>query len=126
MKVKALIDLVGGEVLTPALLNEDLEISYGFSSDLMSDALVILNTIKTDGILEHSFLITGLATNQAVRTAEMLDVNLILMVRDKTPASKVIFLAEQANVCIIKTKLTMFNTAGLLYQHGIKGIVKHE
>lgn len=126
MKISKLINLVEGEVLTPKLLNENLEINYGFSSDLMSDALMILNTIKTDGILEHSVLITGLATNQAVRTAEMLDVGVILMVRDKTPSSKVLFLAEQSNVCVIKTKLTMFNTAGLLYQHGIKGIVKHE
>ena len=126
MKIKDLVSLLDCHVLTPSIYNEQRDINYAFCADLMSDALMILNTIKTDGILENSVLITGLTTNQSIRTAEMLDVEVILIVRGKMPASKVIFLAEQSGVCLIQTNQTMFNTAGLLYQKGIKGIIRHE
>jgi hypothetical protein len=126
MIIKDIVKLLDCEILTPRLYHEDKEINFGFCSDLMSDALMILNTVKTDGVLEKSILITGLATNQAVRTAEMLDVDIILMVRDKTPSDKVIMLAEHANICILKTQHTMFNSAGLLYHQGMRGIVKHD
>lgn len=126
MKMHDVITLLSCEILTPKTFKEDQDINYGFSSDLMSDALMILNTVQSSDILGQSALITGLATNQAVRTAEMLDVNVLIMVRDKHPASKVLFLAEQANIMILKTKHTMFNTVGLLYEKGVKGIVRHE
>lgn len=126
MKLKDILALLNGEVLTPDLYDPDYEITHGFCSDLMSDALMILNTVKTDGILEHSVLITGLATHQAIRTAEMLDVGVVLMVRDKLPAEKVLHLAEQSGITVLKTANTMFNSAGLLYQKGMRGIVKHD
>ena len=126
MKIRDVIDLLSCEILTPATFREDQEINYGFSSDLMSDALMILNTVQSEEVLSQSALITGLATNQAVRTAEMLDVNVLLMVRDKQPSTKVLFLAEQSNIIILKTKHTMFNTVGLLYEKGVKGIIRYE
>lgn len=126
MKIRDVIDLLSCEILTPTTFREDQEINYGFSSDLMSDALMILNTVQSEEVLSQSALITGLATNQAVRTAEMLDVNVLLMVRDKQPSTKVLFLAEQSNIIILKTKHTMFNTVGLLYEKGVKGIIRYE
>lgn len=126
MNIHDVISLLSCEVLTPQTLKTEQQINYGFGSDLMSDALMILNTVTSSDMLSQSALITGLATNQAVRTAEMLDLNVIIMVRDKQPSSKVLFLAEQANILILKTKHTMFNTIGLLYEKGVKGIVRHE
>jgi hypothetical protein len=46
-----------------------------FASDLMSDVL----TLKNDNLV----LITGLATLQTIRTAEMADINCIIFVRNK-------------------------------------------
>lgn len=106
---------------TEAYLKEK-EVEFGFCSDLMSDALVIMNSVKDKTILDHTILITGLATQQSIRTAEMLDVDVVLLVRGKIPSEKVIRLAIEANVLLLSTDMTMFNTAGFLYQKGIRGI----
>ena len=88
----------------------------------MSDALMILNSVKDQRILKESILITGLVTNQSIRTAEMLDVEVVLLVRGKIPSIKVVDLAIDSKVILLGTKLTMFNTSGMLYVDGIKGI----
>lgn len=100
----------------------DKDIEFAFCSDLMSDALVIMNSVKDDRILDHSILITGLATQQSIRTAEMLDVNVVLLVRGKIPSDKVIQLALESNIILISTSYTMFNISGMMYQDGIRGI----
>jgi hypothetical protein len=104
----------------------DKEINYGFCSDLMSDALVIMNSVEDDRILQETLLITGLTTNQSIRTAEMLDVDVVLLVRGKIPSLKVIELAKSLGVMLLSTDYTMFNVSGLMYQDGIKGIVYHQ
>ena len=80
MKLSEIIEKYHCTIYTPELLI-DKEIKYGFCSDLMSDALIILNSVKDYRILERSILITGLSTNQSIRTAEMLDVEVVLLVR---------------------------------------------
>jgi hypothetical protein len=92
----------------------------------MSDALVIMNSVEDDRILQETILITGLTTNQSIRTAEMLDVDVVLLVRGKIPSLKVIELAKSLGVMLLSTDYTMFNVSGLMYQDGIKGIVYHQ
>ncbi len=121
MKLTDLIEKYQCHVYTPELL-KDKDILYGFCSDLMSDALMIMNSVKDDDILEHAILITGLVTRQSIRTAEMLDVDVVLIVRGKIPSTKVIELAYESNIILIKTDYTMFNTSGMMYRDGIKGI----
>jgi len=125
MKLSEIIKKYDCKVYTPTLLREK-EISYGFCSDLMSDALIILNSVKDDRILAESILITGLSTNQSIRTAEMLDVEVVLLVRGKVPSLKVVDLAIDSNIILLSTELTMFNLSGKLYQDGIKGIAYNE
>jgi len=121
MKLSEIISKYECTVYTPDLLTNK-DINYGFCADLMSDALMILNSVKDQRILKESILITGLVTNQSIRTAEMLDVEVVLLVRGKIPSLKVIDLAIESKVILIGTKLTMFNTSGMLYADGIKGI----
>ncbi len=101
---------------------EDKDIKYAFCTDLMSDALFIMNTVEDQRVLEHTILITGLATQQSIRTAEMLDVDIILLVRGKMPSEKVIQLAIESNITLLSTDYTMFNISGLMYEKGIKGV----
>ena len=115
------MQLVDAITYTPTLMR-DKDIQFGFCSDLMSDALVIMNSVRDKTILDHTILITGLATQQSIRTAEMLDVDVVLLVRGKIPSEKVIMLAIEANVMIISTEVTMFNASGLLYEKGIRGV----
>jgi len=125
MKLSEIIEKYNFKVYTPSLL-KDKQLTYGFCSDLMSDALMILNSVKNQRILDESILITGLATNQSIRTAEMLDVDVVLIVRGKVVSQKVINLALESNILLLGTELTMFNTSGKLYSDGIKGICYNE
>jgi hypothetical protein len=121
MKLNELMGLMDAKSYTPSLM-KDKEINFAFCSDLMSDALVIMNSVKDPSILEHTILITGLATQQSIRTAEMLDVDVVLLVRGKIPSEKVILLAHEANVMLLSTETTMFNASGILFEKGIRGV----
>ena len=124
MKLNELIEKYQCRIHTPHLLKEKT-IKYAFCSDLMSDALIVMNSIKDERIFESSILITGLTTNQSIRTAEMLDVEVVLLVRGKLPSTKVVDLAIDSGIILLSTDHTMFNISGMLYQDGIKGIISN-
>jgi hypothetical protein len=125
MKLAEIITKYNCKVYTPSLLR-DKDINYGFCSDLMSDALMIMNSVDNPKILEETILITGLTTNQSIRTAEMLDVDVVLLVRGKIPSLKVVDLAIDSKVILLSTEHTMFNTSGMMFQDGIKGITYNQ
>jgi hypothetical protein len=125
MKLSKIIEKYQCKIYTPELL-KDKEISYAFCADLMSDALMVMNSVKDDRVLNESILITGLTTNQSIRTAEMLDMEVVLLVRGKIPSLKVIDLAKESNIILLSTEFTMFNTSGMMYQDGIKGIIYNQ
>ena len=95
------------------------EINYAFVCDLMSDALMLLKKMPSH-IGAHGALVTGLVTNQALRTAEILDLETIIFVRGKTPTQSVIDLADEIGITLIGTQLTMYKTSGLLYMNDVK------
>ena len=86
-------------------------VEKGFSSDLMSDVL----TLDTDNLL----LITGLCNLQTIRTAEMADIRYIVFVRNKKATPEMLKLAEENNICILESPMTMFKASGLLFQAGL-------
>lgn len=105
---------VDGEILVG--LPFDPELKYGFASDLMSDVL----TLAEPQIL----LITGLTNPQAVRTAEMADIPVILFVRGKRPQPETMELARQIGIALLLSPYTMFDACGLLYKAGLQGLGK--
>ena len=113
MKVIEVADILKAEILTDRV-NENLEVKYGFASDLMSDVLAYANN--------DSMLITGLNNPQVIRTAEMLDISTVVFVRGKRPGKEIIEMAKENSLTILVTKYTMFKTCGLLVLNGIKGI----
>lgn len=126
MKLAEIVEKYQCTIYTNDTYQPEKVIDFAFCSDLMSDALMIMSTVKKIGILEQSVLITGLTTNQSIRTAEMLDVEVVLLVRGKIPSDQVIELAKESNITLLGTALTMFNVSGLMYQEGIKGIYSHK
>lgn len=93
--------------------NLNKEISIVGATDLMSDALCLLE--------EGALLLTGLITIQVVRTAEMLDLVGVVFVRGKIPPKDVIDLARKSNLPLLSTKYPMYEACGLLYTAGFKG-----
>jgi len=95
--------------------HEDLEaeFKYGYGSDLMSDVLAF--------IAEDSLLLTGLTTEQVIRTAEVVDVKAVVFVRGKQPPPNVIQLADEKGKTLLGTKCTMYLACGRLFSAGLPG-----
>ena len=87
----------------------------------MSDALVLLKTAPID-FFDYGMLMTGLITKQSIRTAEMLDYRLIIIVRGKKPIDNVFEAALDEGIIVIGTEYSMFSASGRLFESGIKGI----
>ena len=90
------------------------EIEYAFSSDLMSDVLMI----KTQNIL----LLTGLTNIQSLRTAEISDINNIVFVRGKIITEDMKILAKETGILLMECNYSMYKASGILYEAGIKPV----
>lgn len=94
----------------------DLEVKTAFGADLMSDVLAFAKA--------GSMLLTGLTNTQVVRTANVLDIAAIILVRGKKPSTDTINLARDLNIPLLSTKYILFETAGRLYEKGIVGCLQ--
>jgi len=112
MNIKDIVNIIEGKILVGPFIEVDF--SLGFASDLMSDVL----TLDKENVL----LITGLSNLQIIRTAEVVDIKGILLVRNKKPTSEMIDLASQSKITIITSPLSMFHVCGLLYKEGLKPV----
>ncbi len=113
MKVKQIIDLIKGTVVS-GTENLEYTVEMAFASDLMSDVL----TVKTDNLL----LLTGLVNIQAIRTAEMSDINCVVFVRNKKVTEEMIRIAKENRITIIQSPYSMFKVSGILFNAGIKPV----
>lgn len=95
----------------------DSEILTAFACDMMSDALAYVDS--------HTVLLTGLCTLQVLRTAEMLDIPVVVFVRGKQPSEEMLSLARENGTCILCTETTMFQACGVLYEAGLRGGTRH-
>lgn len=115
MKAKKVAELIDGEVLSAKDLIEKIEVNTAFAADLMSDVLAYVESEKNDLIL-----ITGITNPQIVRTAEMLDIPVVIVAQGKKVPIETIKLAEEKGIILINTKNLVFTTSGILYMNGIK------
>jgi predicted transcriptional regulator len=101
--------LVGAEKL-------DMEVYTAFGADLMSDVLAFADS----GCL----LLTGLTNPQVIRTADVLDIAAVILVRGKKPPPETLRAAADKNIPVLSTKYILFESAGRLYEKGIVGSVQ--
>ena len=94
----------------------EMDVTTAFGADLMSDVLAFAKP--------GSMLLTGLTNSQVVRTADILDIAAIVLVRGKKPAAETTQMAEELGIPILSTKLILFETAGRLYENGIRGCIE--
>ena len=112
MKIREIATVVGADVLCgERLLDEEVLSACG--SDMMSDVLAFVK--------EQAVLLTGLVNPQVVRTAEMMDMKVIVFVRGKVPGDAILDLARELDIVVLKTELEMFTSCGKLYQAGLRG-----
>lgn len=113
MRLQKVIEILDAKCLTEHDIAV-LEVSSAFGCDLMSDVLAFVD--------EETLLLTGLVNAQVVRTAEMLDIHSIVFVRGKIPDEGVINLANDKDINLLTTDCTLYNSCGLLYVEGLKGV----
>ena len=111
MKISVLCKLVGATVYAPQDGNAEGEVLGAFASDMMSDVLAFAKN--------QDVLISGLCNPQTSRTAVMLDMKCILLVRGKVPAPAMSTLAGSDTMLLLSTKQKMYAVCGVLYANGL-------
>ncbi|MGC8603923.1 MAG: DRTGG domain-containing protein [Desulfomonilaceae bacterium] len=113
MNIREMVEILQGKVLVQNH-NPNEELPLGGAADLMSDVLAFGS--------EGMALLTGLTNPQVVRTAEMAGINVIVIVRDKTPPPETLELARDSEITLIRTAYTMYEACGRLYKAGLPGL----
>jgi predicted transcriptional regulator len=91
---------------------EDVELAGCFAADLMSDVLAFARP--------GSLLITGLASDQTLRTAAIKRLAAVVLVESKLLGSEVIEAAREEEVPLYRTPLSMFESCALLAAAGLR------
>jgi hypothetical protein len=98
---------------------DETDFKIAKASDLMSDVL----TFSGPGKL----LITGLTNTHTIRTCHIAGIRAIIFTRGKKPSSETIQLGKKSRIALLTTHLSMFETCGILYTNGMKGVqISHE
>ncbi len=96
--------------------NMQEEVLCACASDMMSDVLAFPK--------EHMALLTGLVNTQVMRTANMLDIRLVVFVRGKLPNKDVLDMANEYGVTVLATDNNLYTASGILYAGGLTGGVR--
>ena len=112
MKISKIAEILNAEFVCCEEF-ADREVYAACGSDMMSDVLAFVK--------EQAVLLTGLVNPQVVRTAEMMDMKVIVFVRGKVPGDAILDLARELDIVVLKTELEMFTSCGKLYQAGLRG-----
>jgi tRNA G18 (ribose-2'-O)-methylase SpoU len=114
MKLTEILAELKAKVLANAHKVDQMQFEHAAASDLMSEVLAIA---KPDVVL-----ITGLCTPQVVRTAEVVGIPAVIVVRRENLPSETVEMAETAGIVLAATKMSMFEACGRLYAKGIRPI----
>jgi predicted transcriptional regulator len=113
MKLSEVKKILEAEVLVG---EDQLEriVAGGGSADLMSDVLA--------AVAEDAVILTGLITEQVVRTAKISGATAVVFVRGKMVNEKIVERAKSYDMPILRTRFTLFVASGLLYMNGLRGL----
>ena len=116
MKAKEIVELLNAKAIyiyDESLLEKDY--NFAFSSDLMSDCLALISHNQSELVL-----LTGLCNIQSLRTAEMLDIDFLVITRGKKLDQEILESISEFNINTFSTAYTSFEASGILYTNGIK------
>ncbi len=114
MKLREILEELKATVLANPHLVDNLDFEYVAASDLMSDVLAIARP--------NMLLLTGLASPQVVRTADVVGLKAVIITRRDVIPEEVVKLAQSCGVVLGVTKMTMFEACGRLYMRKLKPV----
>jgi predicted transcriptional regulator len=110
MKLKNVVELLNAKVYCGDD-QMDMELISACASDMMSDVLAFVK--------DQALLVTGLCNPQVVRTADMMDIKCIILVRGKVPTQDMLTIANQKGIAILSSDYRMYSACGILYKNGL-------
>jgi serine kinase of HPr protein (carbohydrate metabolism regulator) len=113
MRANEIVQILNAEIVAGKEIADRLDIGTACGCDLMSDVIAFVK--------ERVALLTGLTNPQVLRTADLMDIRLVIFVRGKKPSAEMIQMAQEQGIVLMKTRDSMFIACGKLYQAGIKG-----
>jgi predicted transcriptional regulator len=84
------------------------------AADLMEDVLA--------AAAKGCVLLTGVTTEHVMRTAKIVGVGAVVIVRGKTPPESFVDMARNYNIPLLLSKYSLFVACGRLYMNGIRGL----
>ena len=112
MKINEIKSLLNAKVLSGEE-NLDNDVLAACGSDMMSDVLAYVK--------DQALLLTGLVNEQVIRTAAMMDMKCVALVRSKVPTAEMIELAKANGIVIMTTDFRLYEACGILYSNGLIG-----
>ncbi|HHN64934.1 MAG TPA: hypothetical protein ENK09_06195 [Nitrospirae bacterium] len=111
MRLEKIIQSLDAVVITKFMADSE-EIDWACATDLMSEVLYYSR--------DSSVLITGLTKQQAIRTADIADIRVVVFTRGKEPDTSTVELANDKKVTLLITPYSMFTACGRLYEAGLR------
>jgi hypothetical protein len=113
MKISEIRDYLKARVLTGEEYLDQEVIGAG-GADLMEDILA--------AVARGAVLLTGLTSDDVIRTAKIAGVSAVVFVRGKRPGQSAVELARSFDLPILLTEDSLFVACGRLYMNGLRGL----
>lgn len=112
MKYEQIRQILNAQVACGEELMDSEASTTAYASDMMSDVLAF--------VTDQDVLLTGLVNEQVIRTAAMLDMRCVILVRGKQPTSGMLQLAKQNSIAILTTGFNLYESCGNLFSNGLR------
>lgn len=113
MKISEIKDILEATVLHGEDQLENAIVAGG-AADLMEDVLA--------AAAKGCVLLTGVTTDHVIRTAKIVGIGAIVVVRGKRPPDEFVDMARTYNIPLLHSKHSLFVACGKLYMNGIRGL----
>jgi len=113
MKLSEIKNILKADVLAGETFLDRKIVSVA-GADLIDD---ILSAVAKDSVL-----LTGLTTEQVLRTAKFAGVGAVIFVRGKKPDTGLVELSISYNLPLLATDYSLFVSSGRLYMNGLRGL----
>ena len=113
MKISEVRDILNAKVLFGEEHLDRILVGAG-SADLMED---ILAAVAKDAVL-----LTGVISEEVIRTSKVAGVAAVVFVRGKHPTPRMLALAKSNGLPVLLTRDSLFVASGRLYMNGLRGL----
>ena len=102
MTLKDISENLGAEIIYTGQAFDSLDVHNISAGDMMSEVLV--------GDEENRIIVTALTTDQVIRTADIVEAAGIILINGKQPQQSMKQLAQESDITLLSTEMSMFNT----------------